>query len=390
LNERRPKFLPFSRPTLEDDEVEEVVDSLRSGWITSGPKVERFEGMFRERLRVEHAVAVNSATAGLHLAVAALDLKPGEEVIVPSITWASSANVVELCGGSAVFADVDPRTLCLDPEAAASRVTERTRAIIPVHFAGQPVDLAALRGLARARGLELIQDAAHALGTVYDGEEVGSSGEVTVFSFHPIKNITTGEGGMIVLNDSARADAFRLLRFHGVSRDAWKRYQRAQVPEYDIIRPGWKYNMLDIQAALGIRQLTKLDRFNAMRRERAKRYDELLAGIPEITPLGRVPYPAAHAWHLYIVRLDTDAISMGRSELMQALGEENIGTGLHFPPLHLSRYYREKYGYGPGSFPNAEKAGERIFSLPLYPLLTEDDQRDVVHALQRIIARHRR
>ena len=390
VEHRRSGFLPFSRPTIEDEEVAEVMDSLRSGWITTGPKVTQFEEMFCERLGVERAIAVNSATAGLHLAVATLNLNPGDEVIVPPLTWASTANVVELCGGRVVFADVDPGTLCLDPEDVAQRVTERTRAIIPVHYAGQPVDLDAFRSLAEEKDLALIEDAAHALGASYREVEIGASGDVVVFSFHPIKNITTGEGGMIICRDGALADRLRLLRFHGVSKDAWRRYHRGGAPQYDVIEPGWKYNMLDIQAALGLHQLEKLERFNARRRELAGRYARLLENVPEITPLGRVRYPAVHAWHLYVVRLDLSSVELDRNEFMLALQEENIGTGLHFPALHLSKYYREKYGYKPGQLPHAEKASECIFSLPLYPLLREQDQDDVVNTLKRVIAATRR
>ena len=387
---QRAAALPFSRPTIEDDEIAEVVDSLRSGWITSGPKVERFEALFRERLGVGQAVAVNSATAGLHLAVATLDLKPGDEVIVPAITWAATANVVELCGGRAVFADVDAETLCIDPADVARRITPRTRALIPVHFAGQPADMDALRALASRHGLAVVEDAAHALGTVHRGVEVGATGDLAVFSFHPIKNITTGEGGMIVCNDAALADRLRILRFHGVSKNAWNRFRGGGVPHYDVLEPGWKYNMLDLQAALGLRQMAKLERFNAARRELAALYAAALVSLPELRPLGAVKYPAVHAWHLYVVRLELEAVTLDRNDFMQALHQEQIGTGLHFPPLHLSSYYAEKYGYRPGSLPVAERTGARILSLPLYPLMTGADVDDVVAAAHRVIGTHRR
>ena len=390
---RRATFLPFSRPTLGAEEEAEVLDSLRSGWITSGPKVVRFEDAFRERLDAPHAVAVNSATAGLHVAVASLDLAPEDEVIVPTITWPSTANVVELCGARTVFADVDPATLCMDLEDARRRVTPRTRAIIPVHYAGQPCDLDGFRALARDAGAVLIQDAAHALGTAYRGVEIGAGlgpDELVVFSFHPIKNITTGEGGMVILRDEARADRLRLLRFHGVSKDAWRRYQRGGAPRYEVLEPGWKYNMLDLQAALGLQQLKKLADFNARRAELAARYDRLLADLPQVRPLARVPWPHAHAWHLYVVRLELEALRIDRDALLGALGEESIGAGLHFPAVHLSPHYRDKYGYAPGALPRAEAAAERILSLPLYPLLSERDQEDVVAALGRLLARYGR
>lgn len=387
---RRATALAFSRPTIEDDEIAEVVDCLRSGWITSGPKVERFEALFRQRLGVSQAVAVNSATAGLHLAVAALGLAPGDEVIVPAITWAATANVVELCGGRTVFADLDRHTLCLDPADVARRITPRTRAIIPVHYAGQPADMDALSALARQHGLMLIEDAAHALGTWHRGVEVGAGGHLTVFSFHPIKNITTGEGGMVVCNDAALADRLRVLRFHGVSKNAWNRFRGGGVPHYDVLEPGWKYNMLDLQAALGLRQMAKLERFNAARAELAAEYAAALAGVRELAPLGTVRFPAVHAWHLYVVQLELEAVTLDRNDFMQALHAENIGTGLHFPPLHLSSYYAKKYGYAPGSLPVAERAGARILSLPLYPLMTKADVADVVAAARRVIAAHRK
>jgi UDP-4-amino-4-deoxy-L-arabinose-oxoglutarate aminotransferase len=387
---RRATPLPFSRPTIEEDEIAEVVDSLRSGWITSGPKVVRFEELFKQRLGVTQAVALNSATAGLHLAVAALGLKPGDEVIVPAITWAATANVVELCGATTVFADLDPGTLCLDPADTERRITPRTKAIIPVHYAGRPCDMDAFNALARRHGLTIIEDAAHALGTGYRGHEIGADGAITVFSFHPIKNITTGEGGMVTCNDEALADRLRTLRFHGVSKNAWNRFRGGGVAQYDVLEPGWKYNMLDLQAALGLRQMAKLDRFNQRRRELADRYDELLAGVHELRPLSPARYPNVDAHHLYVVRLDLHAVSLDRNDFMQALHEEGIGTGLHFPALHLASYYAKKYGYAPGSLPIAEAAGASILSLPLYPLLTEGDQDDVVAAARRVLAKHRR
>ncbi|MCB9896561.1 MAG: aminotransferase class I/II-fold pyridoxal phosphate-dependent enzyme [Planctomycetes bacterium] len=386
---RRETFLPFSRPTIEDDEIAQVVDSLRSGWITTGPKVTRFEEMFTERLG-GHAVAVASATAGLHVTIAALDPKPGDEFIVPAMTWASTANVVELCGARTVFADVHPDTLQIDADDVARRITKRTRAILPVHYAGQPADLDALRALADAHGLTIIEDAAHALGTAYKGVEIGRDSEVAVYSFHPIKNVTTGEGGMVVCRDEAFADRLRRLRFHGVSKDAWKRYRKGGGPRYDVLEPAWKYNMMDLQAALGLEQMKKLERFNARRTELGERYHRLFADVDGIAPLGHVPYEALHAWHLYVVRLDLDACTLDRDAFMGALTEENIGTGLHFPALHMATYYREKYGHDPDTLPNAYRAGETIFSLPLYPLMSEADQDDVVDAVRRVLAAHRK
>jgi len=386
----RDQPLAFSRPTLEAEEIEAVAAVLRSGWITTGPRTAEFEALFRERLGAPHAIALNSATAGLHLAVASLDLEPGDEVIVPSLTWASTANVVELCGGRPVFADVERDTLNLDPEDVKRRLGSRTRAIIPVHFAGQPADLDALRALAAERGIAVIEDAAHAVGAAHRGVESGASGELGVFSFHPIKNVTTGEGGMVICRDDERARRIRLLSFHGVSKNAWSRYERGSPPQYDVLEPGFKYNMMDIQAALGLCQMRKLERFNRRRAELAARYDALLREIPEVEPLGRVDYPVDHAWHLYVVRLDLDAVTLDRNAFMQALGERRIGTGLHFVPLHLTRYYRERYAHARGDLPRTEYNGDRIFSLPLHPGLEDADVDDVVDALREVIAAHRR
>lgn len=383
----RSEFLPFSRPTIEEDEIAEVVDSLRSGWLTSGPKVARFETMFTELLGVPHAVAVNSATAGLHIVLHALGVGPGDEVIVPSITWASTANMVELLGARAVFADVDADSLLMEPGEVRRLLTSKTRAVVPVHYAGAPVDLDAIAEAVDGTGVAVIEDAAHALGTTYKGREIGSSTAAAVFSFHPIKNITTGEGGMVVCRDAALAERLRLLRFHGVSKDAWRRYHQGGTPQYEIVEPGYKYNMLDLQAALGVRQLPKLARFNAERRRQAGRYDELLAGIPALRPVGRPAYPHVHAWHLYVVRLDIDQLGISRDRFIEELAAENIGTGLHFPAVHLQEYYRRRYGYGPADLPHAAAAGARILSLPLYPGLTDEDQTAVAGALCGIVER---
>jgi len=348
-------------------------------------------------LRVPHAVAVNSATAGLHVALAALGIGPGDEVITTSLTWPSTVNMVELLGARTVFADVIPGTLMIDPVDVARRITERTRAIVPVHYAGAPADLDALEagiaeaGIARAkssRGITLIEDAAHALGTAYKGREIGAGAHTAVFSFHPIKNITTGEGGMVTTRDEKLADRMRTLRFHGVSKDAWSRYGRSASPRYEVIEPGWKYNMLDLQAALGIEQMKKLERFNGQRAELAARYGDLLADVPEVRPLERVPYDHVHAWHLFIVRLDLARLSIGRDEFMGELGKEGIGVGLHFTPVHRHRFYADKYGYRAGDLPASEAAGESIFSLPLYPLLTPEKQERVVAAIRKIVSAH--
>ncbi len=384
----RREFLPFCRPTIGEDEINEVVDSLKSGWITTGPKVARLEEDFKVWSGGQEAIAVNSATAGLHLALLSLDLEPGDEVITTPITWPSTVNNIELCGARPVFADVDSDTLQILPEQIERRVTSRTRAVIPVHFAGAPCDLDAIRQICDRFSLSLIEDAAHAVGTRYKGRLIGSDSEFAVFSFHPIKNMTTGEGGMILCNSESKGQRMKRLRFHGISREAWRRYAKGGLPQYEVIEPGYKYNMLDLQAAIGIHQFKRLEDFNDKRREIANRYFELLRDIPEIMPLEPPKYEHLHAWHLFVVRLNLDALSIDRDEFILRLQEENIGTGLHFPAIHLQKYYREKYGFRPGMLPGAEWNSERLFSLPLYPLLHRNDQEDVVEALKRLIVRY--
>ena len=386
----RDSFLPFSRPTIGQDEIQEVVESLESGWITTGPKVSALEELFSKWCTGQEAIAVNSATAGLHLALATLDLSPEDQVITTPITWPSTANNIELCGATTVFADVDRDTLQIDPEEIEKRITPRTRAVIPVHFAGAPCNLDAIKEICRLHDLFLIEDAAHAVGTGFKGKPVGLDSQAAVFSFHPIKNMTTGEGGMILCNDRERADRMRRLRFHGISRDAWKRYSKGGIPQYEVQEPGFKYNMLDLQAAIGIHQFKRLPSFNQTRRKLALNYLDLLHDIEEISPLSQVPWEHEHAWHLFVVRIDIEALSIDRDQFLAKLQEENIGTGLHFPALHLQQYYRDKYNHRAGDLPNAEWNSQRLFSLPLYPLLQPSDQEEVVAAIKKVIRRHRR
>lgn len=387
---KRKEFMPFSKPVIRQQEIQEVVDSLESGWITTGPKVQKFEQMFYDWSGGQEAIAVNSATAGLHLALACLDLKEDDEVISTPLTWPSTVNNIEICKGKTVFADIDRDTFQIDPVEIEKKITSKTRAVIPVHFAGAPCDLDAIREICQRHNLILIEDAAHAVGTRYKDQLIGEKSQFAVFSFHPIKNITTGEGGMILCDDSSYAARMRRLRFHGISRDAWKRYSKGGVPQYEVEEPGYKYNMLDIQAAIGIHQFKSLDEFNLKRGQLARSYHELLAGIPEIMPLKEVSWPHLHAWHLYIVRLDIDSLTIDRDGFIAELQQENIGTGLHFPAVHLQKYYREKYGFKRGDYPNAEWNSDRLFSLPLYPALTEDDLKDVAETLSRVIKKFKK
>jgi dTDP-4-amino-4,6-dideoxygalactose transaminase len=382
--------VPFSRPSIGDEEIAEVVECLRSGWITTGARTSRFETAFAAAVHAPHALAVTSATAGLHLAMQALDLKPGDEVITTPLTWPATVNTIALCGATPVLVDIEPDTLNLDVRLVAGRLSPRTRAIVPVHFAGQPCDLDALLTITRARDLRLIEDAAHALGTEYRGRPIGAIGDLAVFSFHPIKNITTGEGGMLTTADEHLAHRLRLLRFHGVDRDAWKAYGQTQLPLYDVVEPGLKYNLTDIQSAIGIHQLAKLDAFNAARERLARRYDAALAEIPELLPLGRAAYPHRHAHHLYVVRVQLERLRIDRNGFMAAVLEAGVGVGLHFTAVHELTYYRQRLGDLRGELPNATDASQRIFSLPLYPGLSDAEQDRVIDVLRQVACAHRR
>jgi len=381
----RNEFLPFSRPSITEDDIAAVGQVLRSGWITTGPKTAEFEQHFRQYVDCPGAVALSSATAGMHLALKALALKPGEEVITPSMTWVSTVNLIVLAGATPVFADVDRDTLMVSRASVEPHLTERTRAIVPVHFAGAPVDIEPIRQLAAARRIAVIEDAAHALGTHYDGQHIGHCG-TSIFSFHPIKNITTGEGGMFCSDDDDLLERVRRLRFHGLGVDAYDRNQQGRSPQAEVLEPGYKYNMTDISAALGLGQLARVDALNTRRSELALRYREQLAEVEEITPLSDPSYSMKHAWHLFIVRFDTDKARMGRDEFMLHLKERNIGTGLHFRAVHLQRFYRQRMPVRRGVLPNTEWNSERICSLPLFADMTEHDVDDVVGAIKDVLS----
>ncbi len=381
------EFLPFSRPSISREAIDEVVACLESGWITTGPRVKKFEEELRRYFNAPHALALSSATAGLHLALAALELKPGDEVITTPMTFAATLNTIVLTGGTPVLVDVEPDTYNMDVAKLAGAVTKRTRAILPVHFAGLPVDLDPLYALADKHGLRVIEDAAHAIGTEYKGKRIGGFGDTQVFSFHPNKNITTGEGGCVVTRDDALAEKIALLRFHGMDREAWNRFGKTGSPHYEIIIPGYKYNMMDIQAALGLHQLPALDGFIRRRTELALRYQERLADWLQWTRPGAPKYAHRHAWHLYAPLINPRAAGMDRDTFMQRMKEHNIGTGLHYRAVHLYPYYREHFGFKPGDFPNAESIGERIVSLPLFPGMRDADQDRVIAAMAGLFGR---
>jgi dTDP-4-amino-4,6-dideoxygalactose transaminase len=385
----RSTFLPFSTPTIEAAEINEVVDSLRSGWITTGPKVKRFEEAFKAYVGAPYAIPLTSATAGLHLTLLALKIKEGDEIITTPMTFASTVSMIILCGGNPVLVDIEPGTLNIDVNQIRAKITPRTVAIIPVHFAGQSCDMDPLFALSKEFNLTIIEDAAHAAGTEYKGKRIGSLDSISIFSFHPNKNITTGEGGMVCTADENLAEEISLMKFHGMSREAWKRFAASGTPNYDILMPGYKYNMMDIQAAIGIHQLPKLDHFIDQRRDIAEYYSREFADIAELALPKYAPYDQRHAWHLYTPLVRIERLSIDRDRFMEELKKHNIGSGLHYKAIHHHAWYREHMPIADLELPNASYASERILSLPLFPKMSMDDARDVVAAVKDVIAAHR-
>ncbi|MFT3956829.1 MAG: DegT/DnrJ/EryC1/StrS aminotransferase family protein [Piscinibacter sp.] len=383
----KPDFLPFALPEIGEAEIAEVVDTLRSGWVTTGPKTRRFENDFGAFLGEPglHAMAVNSATAGLHLALEALGIGPGDEVITTTHTFTATAEVVRYLGADVVLVDIDPATLCIDVDAVERAITLRTKAVIPVHYAGLAADMARLVPLAREHGLAIVEDAAHALPSTVDGRLVGTlDSDATVFSFYANKTITTGEGGMVVTRDEALAKRIQVMRLHGISRDAFDRFT-ATVPSwyYEIVAPGFKYNLTDIASALGIHQLKRAREFQARREAIAKAYAEALAGLPLILP----PQPPAgelHSWHLFVVRL-ADAAAVARDAFIEGLFAAGIGCSVHYIPLHLQPYWRDRYALQANDFPHSQHAYERMLSLPMYSRMDEADVARVAAAARRLL-----
>jgi dTDP-4-amino-4,6-dideoxygalactose transaminase len=382
-----PPFLPFALPDIGEEEIAEVVDTLRSGWVTTGPKARRFEQAFAEFLGEPglHCLAVNSATAGLHLALEALGVGPGDEVITTTHTFTATAEVVRYLGADVRLVDVDPVTLNIDPAAVEAAIGPRTKAIVPVHYAGLAADMPALLAIARRHGLKVVEDAAHALPTTCGGRLVGTlDSDATVFSFYANKTITTGEGGMLVTRDERLAARARVMRLHGISRDAFDRFQ-SKVPSwyYEIVAPGFKYNLTDIAAALGLAQLKKVHAFRARRAAVAAAYDEALAGLPLVRP-AHAPAGELHSWHLYVVRLAA-AACVGRDRAIEHLHERGIGCSVHYVPLHLQPYWRDRYRLQPAMFPRSQQAYERLISLPMYSRMTADDATRVARALAEVL-----
>lgn len=382
---RRPEFLLFSPPSIGDEEIGEVTAALRSGWISTGPRTRRFETEFATRLGAPAALGLNSCTAGLHSALVTLGVGPGDEVITTPMTFAASVNVIEHVRARPVLVDVEPDTLNIDPGAIERAITPRTKVILPVHFSGHPVELDPIQELATTHGLTILEDAAHALPARYRGRLIGSGPNPVSFSFYATKNLTTGEGGMLTAAPELLARA-RVVSLHGMSRDAWQRYGAGGSWFYEVEIPGFKYNMTDVQAALGLMQLQKLDRFQARRRQVVDAYTSAFADLPALeTPVER-PW-VEHAWQLYVLRLRLDALRIDRAQFIDELTARNIGTSVHFIPIHLHPYYRRTYGYRAEDLPVAYENYRRTLSLPLHPGLTEGDVGDVIEAVRDTVRR---
>jgi dTDP-4-amino-4,6-dideoxygalactose transaminase len=384
-----PEFVPFHRPSIGEDEIRSVVETLKSGWLTTGRKVKNFEEDFAKYVGCGHAVAVNSGTAALHLALDAIGISEGDEVIVPAMTFTATAEVVIYFKAIPVLVDCRRDTLNIDTDQIQRAITPRTKAIIPVHFGGQPCAMDRILEIAKQHKLKVIEDAAHALPAAYHGKKVGTIGDITCFSFYATKTITTGEGGMATTDNPEWANRMRVMSLHGISLDAWNRYTEKGSWYYEIIYPGYKYNLTDIAAALGSEQLKKCDQFCEARRRIAERYDKAFANLAEIQVPVRVP-EIQHAWHIYVIQLELERLRMNRHEFIERLKKEGIGTSVHFIPLHLHPYYRDRFGYKPSDFPNASVVFERIVSLPIYPNMTETNVRDVIVAVRKLMQEYRR
>jgi len=385
----RNDFLPFALPDLDGTELAQIKEALEEGWVTTGPKVKAFEEEFARAVGAKHAVAVNSCTAAMHLALEAVGLKVGDEVITTPYTFAATAEVVRYFDAKPVFVDVDPRCLNLNLNLLEHTVTPRTKAIIPVHLGGLPAEMDAVRKVADFHGLKVIEDAAHAFPAEYKGRKVGSLSEFTCFSFYATKPITTGEGGMVVTDNEAWAKRCRVMSLHGISHDAWKRYTKEGSWQYEIVAPGFKYNMTDVAAGMGLAQLAKAERMWERRKEIAKQYTEAFKAVPEL----EVPHDredCRHAWHLYLLRLSLARLKIDRAKFIEELKARNIGTSVHFIPLHLHPYYRETYGYKPGDFPMAYQEYLRVISLPIYSKMSDQDVEDVIEAVMDVVDKFRR
>lgn len=384
----RSNFLPFAQPLIAQDEIDGVIDTLKSDWISTGPKTQRFSDQFRQYVSADAALALNSCTAGLHTALVTLGISAGDEVITTPMTFAASVNVIEHVGARPVLVDVEPDTLNIDPAQIERAIGKKTRAIIPVHYSGHPAEMDAINELASLNKLWVVEDAAHAIPARYKGRSIGSGANPTAFSFYATKNLTTAEGGALT-GSQEFIDHARVVSLHGMSRDAWKRYGKGGNWYYEIKLPGFKYNMTDIQAAIGIGQLTKLDGYQSRRKEIVAMYNRAFSGNDALEiPVARGHVD--HAWHLYVLRLKLDALSIDRGRFIDEMAALNIGCSVHFIPIHLHPYYRDKYQLKPDDYPIANKNYQRLLSLPLHPRLGDDDVNDVIEAVLDVIRRFRK
>lgn len=385
----RATFLPVALPWIGEREKQLVLESLESGWITTGPKSELLAQRIAGLSGARHSVVVNSATGALHLALEALGLGPGDEVITSAYTFVATVNVIEHVRATTVLADVEPDTLNLDPAAVEAAITPRTKAILTVDYGGHPCEYDRLQALADRHGLVIVDDAAHALGASYRGRPVGTLADVTAFSFYATKNLSTGEGGAAVTDDEAVAERIRLLSLHGMSRDAWKRYSDTGSWYYEVVAPGWKYNLSDVLAAIGVGQFERFEEFQRRRRELVARMSAGLADVPEVRlPIERPE--VEHAWHLFPIALDLERLSIDRARFIKELRAENIGTSVHFIPIHFHPHFRDSLGLREGAFPVAENAYRRAITLPLFPRMSDRDADDVVEAVRRVAGAFRR
>lgn len=368
----RDNYLVFGAPQIEESEINEVVDSMRSGWLGTGPKVAKFEAAFREYTGAQYAMAVNSCTAGLHLSMLVAGLGPSDEVITTPMTFCATVNTIIHAGATPVLVDCDRETMLIDPQRIEDAITPHTRAIVPVHLCGRPCDMDAISDIAQRHNLIVIEDAAHAIETVYKGRKVGNISHLTCFSFYVTKNVVTGEGGMVTTNNPDFADKIKMYGLHGMSRDAWKRFSDDGYKHYQVVFPGFKYNMMDIQAAIGLHQLARADENLKRRNEIWQMYDEAFADLPVSLPVPDEP-DTLHARHLYTLMIDKDRCGFTRDRFMQKLHQLNIGTGVHYIGVHLHPYYQNRFGYSEEDFPNATWISERTVSIPLSPKLSEGD-----------------
>lgn len=384
MYKKRNTFLPYAIPLIDENDINEVVDTLKSGWVAKGPRTMEFEKRFAEYVGSKYAIAMNSATAALHIALIAAGIKAGDEVITTSMTFAATVNTIVHVGAIPVFVDIDPETGCIDANKIEEKITEKTKAIVPVHYTGHACDMDKIRAIADKYNLFVSEDAAHAIETYYKGNLIGQKGDCASFSFYATKNICTGEGGMLTTNRDDIAEKARVMSLHGMSKAAWNRYGKGGSWRYDIEYPGFKYNMFDIQAALAKTQMDKLDFMQARRKEIVKAYNEAFNRLDGVKiPIER-EY-TTHSWHLYILRLELDKLTIDRDKFIELMGEANIGTSVHFIPVHLMSFYRNNYGCKEGDLPLTEKYFDSIVSLPLYPKMTDRDVKDVIDVVTSII-----